>query len=134
MTASAVPALPVRKPAAPPPPEDTVMGKAYDGKIVRRLYGYLHPYRLRVLAALGFMLLAMTASVAGPFLIKLALDEGVGHGNRAALAQAVLLYLLSAAVFWVARIRAFALCPPPARASSLICAASCLTICKHSPC
>ena len=101
MSASAAPALPVRKPTAPPPPEDTVLGKAYDGKIVRRLYGYLRPYRLRVLAALAFMLLAMTASVSGPFLIKLALDEGVANGNRAALAQAVLLYLLSALVFWV---------------------------------
>ena len=96
MSASAAPALPVRKPSAPPPPEDTVLGKAYDGKIVRRLYCYRRPYRLRVLAALAFMLLAMTASVSGPFLIKLALDEGVANGNRAALAQAVLLYLLSA--------------------------------------
>ena len=77
MSASAPPVL--NRAAPPPPAEDTVLGKAYDGKIVRRLYGYLHPYRLRVLAALGFMLLAMTASISGPFLIKLALDEGVAH-------------------------------------------------------
>ena len=44
-------------------------------------------FRLTQSAALGFMLLAMTASISGPFLIKLALDEGVAHGNRAALAQ-----------------------------------------------
>jgi len=83
------------------PDEDTVIGKAYDARLVRRLARYLMPYRWRILAAILWMFLAMSAYVVGPSLIKVALDEGIAAGNVLVLQQAVALYLLTAVAFWV---------------------------------
>jgi ATP-binding cassette subfamily B protein/subfamily B ATP-binding cassette protein MsbA len=91
------------KPAAPPAnpnADDEILGKAYDPQIARRLWSYIRPYRWNILISLLFMVLAMTGYVAGPYLIKVALDEGMAQGNLAVLGRAVGLYILAAAVFW----------------------------------
>jgi ATP-binding cassette subfamily B protein/subfamily B ATP-binding cassette protein MsbA len=44
---------------------------------------------------------AMVGYVAGPYLIKVALDDGLAAGNLPVLGRAVLLYLLASGVFWV---------------------------------
>lgn len=87
--------------AAPPAGDDDILGKAYDPQITRRLVTYLRPYRRNLLMALAWMIIAMIGYVAGPYLIKVALDDGIAAGNPAKTAQAVGLYVLSAAVFWV---------------------------------
>lgn len=92
------------KPAAPPVnpnADDEILGKAYDPQIARRLWGYIRPYRWNILISLIFMTVAMAGYVAGPYLIKVALDEGMAQGNLAVLGQAVGLYIFAAAVFWV---------------------------------
>ena len=81
--------------------DDEILGKAYDPQITRRLMKYLRPYWRNLVIALVCMTIAMTGYVAGPYLIKVALDDGIAARNPAVLGQAVLLYLLSAAVFWV---------------------------------
>jgi ATP-binding cassette subfamily B protein/subfamily B ATP-binding cassette protein MsbA len=86
---------------APPPGHDEILGKAYDPQITRRLLRYIRPYGRNILTALVWMTLAMLGYVAGPYLIKVALDDGIAAGNPGRTAQAVGLYLLSAAVFWV---------------------------------
>jgi ATP-binding cassette subfamily B protein/subfamily B ATP-binding cassette protein MsbA len=87
------------KPSAPPA-DDEILGKAYDPHIVRRLLAYLRPYRRNILAALLFMTIAMAGYVSGPYLIKVALDDGIAAGNLPVLGRAVLLYLLAMGVFW----------------------------------
>ncbi|MBL8046358.1 MAG: ABC transporter ATP-binding protein [Anaerolineales bacterium] len=92
------------KPAAPPAnpnADDEILGKAYDPQIARRLWSYIRPYRWRILTSLLFMLVAMISYVAGPYLIKVALDDGMAQGNLAVLGQAVGLYILAAIVFWI---------------------------------
>jgi len=90
------------KPVPPPGDDDTLrVGKAYDPQIARRLLRYLRPYARNWLAALAWMIIAMLGYVAGPYLIKIALDDGMAAGDPAKTAQAVGLYLLTAAVFWV---------------------------------
>src|SRR3990172_567064 len=90
------------RPSAPPKPaDDEILGKAYDPQITRRLLKYLRPYWRNLVIALVCMTIAMTGYVAGPYLIKVALDDGIAARNPTVLGQAVLLYLLSAAVFWV---------------------------------
>ncbi|MGQ0600461.1 MAG: ABC transporter ATP-binding protein, partial [Anaerolineales bacterium] len=94
------------KPAAPPanPNADddaSLIGKAYDPRIGRRLFSYVRPYAWNIAAAILFMTVAMTGYVAGPYLIGLALNNGIERRDPAALAQAVGLYILAAAVFWV---------------------------------
>jgi ATP-binding cassette subfamily B protein/subfamily B ATP-binding cassette protein MsbA len=81
--------------------DDTIIGKAYDPQIARRLFKYLRPYRVQLLIALFWMTVAMAAFIAGPYLIKVALDSGIAAGNLGVLQQAVALYLIASVVFWL---------------------------------
>ena len=55
--------------------EEEVFGKAYDGRLMRRLLGYLRPYRWQVVVALISIVLKAGADVLGPFLTKTAIDK-----------------------------------------------------------
>ncbi len=55
--------------------EDEIVGKAYDGRLMRRLLGYLRPYRWHVVVALAAIILKSMADVLGPFLTKIAIDK-----------------------------------------------------------
>jgi len=55
--------------------EEEVLGKVYDGRLMRRLVRYLKPYRGAVLVSLFFLLLQSITQVAGPLLTKLAIDR-----------------------------------------------------------
>jgi ATP-binding cassette, subfamily B, multidrug efflux pump len=55
--------------------EEEVLGKAYDGRLMRRLVQYLKPYRSAVAVSLFFLLLQSITQVAGPLLTKLAIDR-----------------------------------------------------------
>ncbi len=97
--ATATQTKPISVPAKPD--EDSIIGKAYDPQITRRLLRYLRPYTRQILFALGWMTLAMTAFIAGPYLIKIAIDNGIAAKNMTVLQQAVGLYLLASVVSWV---------------------------------
>ncbi|MGH2522552.1 MAG: ABC transporter transmembrane domain-containing protein, partial [Anaerolineales bacterium] len=92
----------ITKPSPPAKPaDDEILGKAYDPQITRRLLTYLRPYRRNLLAALALMAMATAANVTGPYLIKVALDNGIAARNVGVLAGAVGAYALTAAVMWV---------------------------------
>jgi len=55
--------------------EEEVLGKAYDGRLMRRLMRYMQPYRARIFAALAFLFLYSGLQVSGPLLTKLAVDR-----------------------------------------------------------
>lgn len=55
--------------------EEEVLGKAYDGRLMKRLIGYLRPYKWQVVAALVAIVLKAAADVVGPYLIKVAIDK-----------------------------------------------------------
>ncbi|HEV3315563.1 MAG TPA: ABC transporter ATP-binding protein [Candidatus Angelobacter sp.] len=55
--------------------EEEVLGKAYDGRLMRRLIGYLRPYKWQVVVALVAIILKAAADVMGPFLTKVAIDK-----------------------------------------------------------
>jgi len=55
--------------------EDEVLGKAYDGRLMRRLLGYLTPYKWHVVVALAAIILKSGLDVLGPFLTKIAIDK-----------------------------------------------------------
>ncbi len=54
--------------------DEEVSGKSYDGRLLRRLLGYLWPYRGTVLIALVCMLVHAAADVVGPLLTRYAID------------------------------------------------------------
>ena len=55
--------------------EEEVLGKAYDGRLMRRLLTYLRPYKWHVAVALGAIVLKSGLDVLGPFLTKIAIDK-----------------------------------------------------------
>ncbi len=55
--------------------EEEVLGKAYDGRLMRRLLGYLRPYKWQVVIALVAIVLKAGADVLGPYLTKTAIDK-----------------------------------------------------------
>jgi ATP-binding cassette subfamily B protein len=55
--------------------EEEVLGKAYDGRLMRRLLTYLRPYKWHVVVALAAIILKSAADVLGPFLTKIAIDK-----------------------------------------------------------
>ena len=69
----------------------------------RRLRGVaelLRPYRGRVLVAMASLVLATAASLAPPYLAKLAIDEGITPGDLDALNLIVAAFVVSALVYW----------------------------------
>jgi len=84
------------------PPTDEVLLKGYDPRITRRLAGFARPYLGWIVLSLGLMLIASATTVAGPYLVKQAVDEGMLAGSLPALTQAVLLYTATAIIQWVA--------------------------------
>ena len=55
--------------------EEEVLGKAYDSRIMRRLLGYMQPYKTAVALSLVFLLFNSVLQVVGPLLTKVAVDR-----------------------------------------------------------
>src|SRR5882757_6826311 len=55
--------------------EEEVLGKAYDGRLMRRLLTYLGPYKWHVTIALVAIVLKSIADVLAPFLTRIAIDK-----------------------------------------------------------
>lgn len=56
------------------PHAEEALGKAYDGRLMRRLLGYLGPHRALALMALALMLVSSAAQLVGPLATATAID------------------------------------------------------------
>ncbi len=63
------------KSEATKPGDDDVVGKVYDRHLMSRLVRYLRPYKLQVALSAAAILIKASADVAGPFLVKVAVDR-----------------------------------------------------------
>src|SRR5439155_869117 len=57
--------------------EDEILGKAYDARLMRRLLGYLRPYRGLVILGLGIILGLSVTEAAPPILAKFIVDNAI---------------------------------------------------------
>ena len=73
--------------------DDDVLGKAYDARLMRRLLQYLRPYWPQVLIALVAIVAGGAASLAQPYLIKVAIDRYVAARELEGLNTLGLIYL-----------------------------------------
>jgi len=55
--------------------EEEALGKAYDGRLMRRLLRYLRPYRGRVIGALVLSVITSGLAIVPPYLFKVAVDS-----------------------------------------------------------
>jgi ATP-binding cassette subfamily B protein len=67
--------------------DEEVLGKAYDGALMRRLLRYLRPYSAQVGLALAAIVTASVLQLAQPYLMKIAIDRHIATGNMAGLDQ-----------------------------------------------
>ncbi len=74
--------------------EDSSPVKAYDARLMRRLLAYLRPQRGRVIFAVLLLALGAGLGLAGPYLVKIAIDDGILAGNQGILVTVALFYLL----------------------------------------
>ncbi|MBL8592697.1 MAG: ABC transporter ATP-binding protein, partial [Devosia sp.] len=67
--------------------EEEVFGKAYDPKIVRRIWAFVKPYRSQIYLSVAAVLVFTLTSLAFPLVIRYAIDNGMaqGGGGRAVL-------------------------------------------------
>jgi ATP-binding cassette subfamily B multidrug efflux pump len=63
-------AAPVKRPSQ----DDEVAGKAYDGRLMRRLLTYLRPYKLQTALSAISIIFKAASDVMGPYLVKVAVD------------------------------------------------------------
>ena len=61
--------------------EEDVLGKAYDARLMRRLLGYLWPYKWQAGLALAAIITHSVLQLAPPYLTKLAIDEHIATGR-----------------------------------------------------
>ncbi len=73
--------------------EDEVLGKAYDGRLMRRLLKYLRPYWTQVMVALVAIIAGAAMQLAQPYLVKVAIDRYIATGQLAGLNRLAVVYL-----------------------------------------
>ncbi|HVP14679.1 MAG TPA: ABC transporter ATP-binding protein [Terriglobales bacterium] len=74
--------------------EEEAAGRAYDHRLMRRLLGYLRPYRAQVALAGAVVLVDALVQLAGPILTKEAIDRGIRRHDLVRLDQVAVLYLI----------------------------------------
>ncbi len=77
--------------------EEEVLGKAYDGRLMRRLLGYLRPYRTSVAFAIVTIVANSALQLVPPYLTKTVIDEYIPAGDRSGLTGIAALYLITLA-------------------------------------
>jgi ATP-binding cassette subfamily B multidrug efflux pump len=111
--------------------EEEIFGKVFDGKIVRRIWTFVSPYRRQIYISVGAVLLFTGSQIVIPLVIRYAIDHAMAPGaiNYSAL-------WLALAIFTAAQ----ATCRKPVSARwrkkcSSISAGRCSRICSgyHSP-
>src|SRR5438270_179302 len=73
--------------------DEEIFGKAYDSRLVGRLLRYVWPYRLSVAVAMGMLIMLTLLELAGPVIVKQAIDNAISVGTLQQLDVYALEYL-----------------------------------------
>ncbi|MGD8377162.1 MAG: ABC transporter ATP-binding protein [Acidobacteriota bacterium] len=87
----------MKRPSALYQQEEQVLGKAYDTRIVRRLWRYVRPHRGLILLSFGLLLAVGAAQLAQPYLLKRAIDGAILADRMERLAPVAALFLAALA-------------------------------------
>lgn len=81
--------------------DEEILGKAYDAKLMRRLLGYVKPYKKYVIFAILLNIFVAGLGPVRPFLTKVAIDDYIAHSNYNGL------FLIAALLFGSLMLQAF---------------------------
>src|SRR6476620_12151949 len=73
--------------------DDEILGKAYDGRLMRRLAIFVRPYWRRLALAMALLFGAAFAELAPPYLVSRAIDGPIASGNPAGMLPIFGLYI-----------------------------------------
>ncbi len=73
--------------------EEEALGKAYDARLLRRLWPYVRPYRRSLLLAFALLIAVAAVELVQPYLIKVAIDRYITEGRLQGLGGVALLFL-----------------------------------------
>ncbi len=75
---------------------DEIEPRGFDRALLRRLLGYLAPYRGQMALAILLLFGAALLQLVGPYLVKVGIDEYISAGNMAGLDRVALLFIAAA--------------------------------------
>ncbi len=81
--------------------DDELLGKAYDGRLVRRLGGYMTPYKASLIVAVVMMTISSLLGVSGPAIIGFAIDRGIRAGSFDTLRFWTVIFLVTTIGEWI---------------------------------
>ncbi len=76
------------------PPDDEILGKAFDARLARRLLAYVRPYGTLVAAALALLMVDGLLQLVQPLLTRNVIDVAIPAGDAAALRRDALLFVV----------------------------------------
>ncbi len=83
-----------------PPQLEDLPYKDYDPEVTRQMMGFIKPYGTKILISVFYMMLSSLAAVVGPYLLQIAIDDGISVGNLVTLRNIALLFLLAQGIQW----------------------------------
>jgi len=84
-------------------PEDEVLGRAYDARLMRRVWGFTRPHLRLVLVTCALFPLVSLLELAQPYLVKIAIDGHILRRDWVGLGGIAALFLLLLVVLYVLR-------------------------------
>ncbi len=81
--------------------QEEVLGKAYDARLMRRLLGYLRPYRRSVFWAIVCLIAGSGLSSIQPYLAGFAIDHYIQNNDAAGLTRIAAVYVLTLILVFV---------------------------------
>ncbi|MFP5322660.1 MAG: ABC transporter ATP-binding protein [Acidimicrobiia bacterium] len=81
--------------------EDEQLDRGAAVHVLKRTYGFLRPYRRRLVVAGLFAVLYTASTLAGPFLVKIGIDRGIKPRDVDVVNQVVVAYVVVAVVAYV---------------------------------
>ncbi len=86
-----------------PDDHDEILGKAYDARLMARLWAVTRPHKRLVLVSLVLFPLTAAAELLQPYLIKVAIDHHILAGDWSGLSRIAGLFLLTLVVLYALR-------------------------------
>jgi ATP-binding cassette subfamily B multidrug efflux pump len=86
-----------------PEPEDEILGRAYDARVMRRVWSFTRPHIRLVLVTCALFPAVSLIELAQPYLVKIAIDEHILRRDWAGLGRVALVFLLLLVVLYVLR-------------------------------
>ena len=80
-----------------------VLGRAYDGRLMARLWAVTRPHRPLMLLSMALFPLAAAAELVQPYLVKVAIDDHILKRDWAGLGRMALLFLLTLVALYLLR-------------------------------